>query len=198
MMRILIGGVGYRNLRDHSFGVVLVDALAARKWPDGVVVEDVSYNPIAVVQRLQELPAGERFDLVILAGVLQRPGRKRGTLAVYRWDHVLPSPELIHDSVTEAVTGIIALDNTLIVGRYFNAWPTTVVAVELEPGAQGSGDELTRSAERALGRASARVADLIADPSAAERLPVGSIEFDRLRHTGVVFDQVMRGHARLH
>ena len=197
-MRILIGGVGYRNLRDHSFGVVLVDALAVRKWPDGVVVEDVSYNPIAVVQQLQEVPVGERFDLVILAGVLQRPGRKAGTLAVYRWDNVLPSPELIHDSVTEAVTGIIAFDNTLIVGRYFNVWPTIVVAVELEPGAQGSGDELTRSAERALGRASARVANLIADPSAAERLPVGSLEFDRVRHTGVVFEQVMRGHARLH
>ena len=53
-MAVLIGGVGYRNLRDHSAGVKVTDALAAWAWPAGVIIEDLSYNPIAVVQRLED------------------------------------------------------------------------------------------------------------------------------------------------
>ena len=90
MTRVLIGGIGYRNLRDHSFGVVLVDALAALEWPPGVCVEDISYNPIAVVQRLQDEPIDGGFELAVIVGALQRPGRMPGTLSVYRWDNVLP------------------------------------------------------------------------------------------------------------
>jgi Ni,Fe-hydrogenase maturation factor len=198
MKRILIGGIGYRNLRDHSFGVVLVDALALQPWPSGVSVEDISYNPIAVVQRLQDEPADQRFDLAILAGVLQRPGREPGTLSVYRWDNALPSAEEIHESVMEAVTGIIAFDNTLIVGRHFNALPDTVIAVELEPEAHGAGDSLTVSAARALADASTLIADLAGDPSAAKRIPVGSLEIGRTRHSGVVFGQVIHGRERVH
>ena len=92
MTRVLIGGVGYRNLRDHSFGVVLVDGIDASGWPAGVSVEDISYNPIAVVQRLQDDPPDQRFDLAVIVGALQRPGRTPGTLSVYRWDNVMPSP----------------------------------------------------------------------------------------------------------
>ena len=198
MSRILIAGIGYRNLRDHSFGVVLVEALALQPWPDGVSVEDLSYNPIAVVQRLQDEPTASRFDLAIVAGVLQRPGRPAGTLAVYRWDNALPDADAIHESITEAVTGIIAFDNTLIVGRHFEALPATVVAVELEPEAHGNGDALTASAASALARASILIAELVADPATAAHLPLGSLDTGRVRHTGVVFGQVMDGRPRIH
>jgi Ni,Fe-hydrogenase maturation factor len=79
MTRVLVAGVGYRNLRDHSCGVVLADRLAAREWPPHVSIEDLSYNPIAVVQRLQDDPPDRRFALAILIGALPRPGQPPGS-----------------------------------------------------------------------------------------------------------------------
>lgn len=198
MTRVLIGGVGYRNLRDHSFGVVLVDSLTTRDWPPDVSVEDISYNPIAVVQRLQDDPSERRFELAVIVGALQRPGREPGTLSVYRWDNVLPSAESIQEAVTEAVTGIISLDNTLIVARHFNALPATVVVLELEPDAHEFGDELTPAVARALARAREVVTQLALQPSTAALIPEGSLDAERARHTGVVFGQVTNGSPRIH
>ena len=198
MMRVLIGGVGYRNLRDHSFGVVLIESLDAGAWPAGVSVEDISYNPIAVVQRLQDDPPEQRFDLAVIAGALQRPGRLPGTLSVYRWDNVLPGAAGIHEAVTEAVTGIISLDNTLVVARHFNALPRTVIVLELEPDAHEFGAELTPAVAAALIRAREIVTQLAFEPSAAALIPEGPIGTTRVRHSGVVFGPVFDGNTRIH
>lgn len=198
MTRVLIGGVGYRSLRDHSFGVVLVDSLAIREWPPAVSVEDISYNPIAVVQRLQDDPEDHRFDLLIVAGAMRRPNRLPGTLSVYRWDNVLPGPDRIQAAITEAVTGIIALDNTLIVARHFDALPRSVVVVELEPDAHEFGDALTPAASAALTRAREIIIQLACDPAAAERIPQGALAAERVCHTGVVLEQVIHGDSRVH
>jgi hydrogenase maturation protease len=198
MRRVLIGGVGYRNLRDHSFGVVLADTLAACEWPAGVSVEDISYNPIAVVQRLQDDPHDDRFQLAIVVGAMQRRGRPPGTLSVYRWDNVLPRPEEIHEAITEAITGIISLDNTLVVARHFDALPSTVVVVELEPDAHEFGDTFTPAVSAAFARAREFVTQLTVAPETAALVPEGQLAAERLRHTGVVFGQVMNGHARIH
>lgn len=198
MMRVLVGGVGYRHLRDHSFGIVLVEALETHRWPAEVAIEDVSYNPIAVVQRLQDEPAAARFDLAIVAGAVERPGRAPGTLSVYRWDNVLPGADAIQASVTEAVTGIIALDNTLVVARYFNALPPTVVVMEVEPAAHECGDVLTPAVEAALSRAIELVNQIVDDPAAASRIPEGALGVDRPRHTGLILAQVSDVDARVH
>lgn len=198
MTRVLIGGIGYRNLRDHSFGVVLVDSLEQRSWPPGVLVEDISYNPIAVVQRLQDDAVDDRFALAVIVGAAQRPGRVPGTLSVYRWDNVLPGPDAIQAAVTEAVTGIIALDNTLVVARHFAALPETVVVMELEPDAHEFGDELTPAVSLALARASELVIALATDPAAASRIPEGSLGADRPRHTGLILAHVSDVAPRVH
>ena len=192
MTRVLIGGVGYRHLRDHSFGVVLIDSLAARDWPSHAVVEDLSYNPIAVVQRLQDEPHDGGFDLAVIVGSRQRPERTPGTLAVYRWDQVLPGAAAIHAAVTEAVTGIISLDNTLIIARHCAALPPTVVVLELEPDAHEWGDELTPLAATALERAREVVTALAMSPATALSIALGSLGAERVHHTGVVFQQVRR------
>ena len=41
-MRVIVGGVGYRNLRDHSVGVAITDRLETVGWADDVVVEDLN------------------------------------------------------------------------------------------------------------------------------------------------------------
>ena len=198
MTRVLIGGIGYRNLRDHSFGVVLVDALATLEWPPGVCVEDISYNPIAVVQRLQDEPVDGGFELAVIVGALQRPGRMPGTLSVYRWDNVLPGAHEIHEAITEAVTGIISLDNTLVVARHFEALPATVVVVEIEPDAHEFGSSLTPAVDAALVEAREAVTQLALEPATAARVPAGSLAATRTRHTGVVFGRVIDGSSRIH
>ena len=170
-MRVLIAGVGYRNLRDYSAGNAIADLLEQRSWPDDVVVEDLSYNPIAVVQRLDDEPAERRFDRVIAVGAAERSRRTPGTVTAYRWDGVLPPEEQLHRAVTEAVTGVIALDNTLVIARHFGALPGDVVVIEVEPADHEFGDDVSAPVGRAITDVCALVSVLVADPEAAARLP---------------------------
>jgi len=144
-----VAGVGYRNLRDHSIGVEVADRLEKFSWPGDVVVEDLSYNPIAVVQRLEDEPPEQRFRRAVVVGAVER-GRAPGTVTAYRWDGVLPVDDEIQRAVTEAVTGVIALDNTLVVTRHFGALPDEVVVVEVEPAVQEFGDTFSEIVGRQL------------------------------------------------
>ena len=174
-MRVLVGSVGYRNLSDHSFGILVVEALAARTWPPTVAMEDISYNPIAVVQRMQDEPADRAFELVILVSAAERPGRAPGSLSVYRWDRVLPNPHAIQACVAEAVTGVISLDNTLVVMGHFGGLPQTVVVVEVEPTVHAFGTELSPQVALAFDRASDTVTRLVTNPTEAALLPATSL-----------------------
>jgi hydrogenase maturation protease len=148
-MRTLIGGVGYSYLRDGSVGPLVVAELAREAWPDGVLVEDLSYGPIAVLQRLQE--ADPPFDRLVLVAAVRR-GRAPGTVTTYRWDHRLPDAAEIQARVAEAVTGVISLDNLLVVVGFFNALPRDVSVLEVEPEDEGWGEGLSRVVEAAWPR----------------------------------------------
>lgn len=178
-MRVLVGGIGYRNLRDHSIGIEVTDCLAGRSWPDGpdeVVVEDLSYNPIAVVQRLEDDPPDRRFRLAVLvAGVARGGGRRPGAVTAYRWDGALPPPEEIQRAVTEAVTGVIALDNTLVVARHFGALPAQVVVVEVEPEVEEFGDAFSPVVSGVFPTVCELVTRLALDDGAAARLPLAPL-----------------------
>jgi len=169
-VRVIVAGVGYRNLRDHSLGVEVTDRLAVRAGED-VVVEDLSYNPIAVVQRLEDEPPARRFARAVVVAAAERPGRAPGTVAAYRWDGALPADEEVHRAVTEAVTGVIALDNTLVVTRHFGALPDEVAVVEVEPAVHEFGDTLSAEMSGALGAVCDLVWTLATDPEAVARLP---------------------------
>lgn len=175
-MRVIVGGIGYRNLRDHSVGVAVTDHLEWRDWPEHVVVEDLSYGPIAVVQRFEDEPAERRFGrAVFVAAVARGDGRPLGTVTAYRWDGVLPSDELIQGSVCEAVTGVIALDNTLIVGRHFRALPDEIVVVEVEPAEHEAGETFGPVVQGCFEPLCELVTQLALDPAAASRLPVAPL-----------------------
>ena len=84
-MRVLIGGVGYRFLRDGALGPYMADMLAERAT-DGIEVEDLGYHPVGFTQNLQDRPP---YDRIVLVGAIAR-GRDPGTVTAYRWDHALP------------------------------------------------------------------------------------------------------------
>jgi hydrogenase maturation protease len=144
-MRVLVGGVGYRFLRDESVGPYMVDRLTQRAT-NGIEFEDLSYHPVGLVQHLQDR---EPYDRVVLVASVRR-GRRPGTVETYRWHGQLPDRDAIQERVAEAVTGVISLDNTLIVCGAFGAWPEDVRVVEIEPGDEGWGEGFSRPVVDAL------------------------------------------------
>lgn len=151
--RVLVGGIGYRNLRDHSVGPLLVERLQSQDWPSGVEIDDLSFGPIAFVQQLQDQAP---YDRIVFVGAVAR-GRVRGEVYRYRWDGVLPDAEEIQARVSEAVTGVIGLDNLLIIAGYFGVLPKEVVLVEIEPVVEEWGDTFTPLVEQALPHAEALI-----------------------------------------
>src|SRR5919109_1144914 len=145
-MRVLVGGVGYRFLRDHALGPLLADRLAERAG-DGIEVEDLSYHPVGLVHNLQER---EPYDRLVVVGAIRR-GRAPGSVEAYRWRGPLPPAEEVQERVAEAVTGVISLDNTLIVCGALGALPDDVRVVEVEPADEGWGEGFSPEVEARLG-----------------------------------------------
>jgi hydrogenase maturation protease len=170
-VRVIVGGIGYRNLRDHSVGVAVAEHLALRDWPEGVVVEDLSYGPVAVLQRLEDEPPERRFGRAVLVSAVQREGRLPGTVTAYRWDGVLPPEDVIQRAVTEAVTGVIFLDNTVLVTGYFGVLPADVAVVEVEPLVHEMGDAFSAPVAAIFDDVCGLVTTLATDADAVAALP---------------------------
>lgn len=144
--RVLIAGVGYSHLRDYSIGPLLTAELKKTTWPDGVEIEDLSYGPIGVLHSLDERP---RYDKMIFVTAANRQ-RAAGGVYRYQWDHQLPQADEIQARVAEAVTGVISLENLLIIATYFKKLADDVVVIEVEPADEGWGEGLTPQVEAAL------------------------------------------------
>lgn len=175
---VLVGGLGYRNLRDHSIGIAVSDTLMERGWPQGICVEDVSYNPVALVEHLKE----EKFERAVIVAAVQRPGRVPGEVTAYRWDGKLPSDEMIQAAVVDAVTGVIFLDNTLIVTRHFGGLPETTAVVEIEPEVHEFGESFSAAVAAAFETVCELVTTLAVDPQALlalPRAPLGGVSRER-------------------
>lgn len=143
-VRTVIGGVGYRNLRDHSLGIVLSDELEAHAAPPALLVEDLCYGPVAVAQWfLDEARTAPITRAVFVTAVGRADGRPPGTISAYRWDRSLPSADVIQRCVVDAVTGVILLDNTLIVVAWMGALPDETIVIEVEPLEHAFGDEMS-------------------------------------------------------
>ena len=153
--RVLIGGIGYRWLRDASFGLIASDELARLEWPPGIDVADLGYGAVHVAQDLADArpPYGR---VILLAGVAR--GRAPGRVYRYRWQGSLPDADEIQARVREACAGVIDVDHLLIVAQHFGALPDDVVAIEVEPVEATGGDGL-----------SPRAADLLPEVMALAR-----------------------------
>lgn len=137
---VLVSGIGYSNLRDMSFGRVLLSKLEEMDWPDHVHVEDLNYGPIMIYQSLEA--SAVKYDKAVFVSAAKR-GRKPGTLQIYRWHGKLPGDSEIQARIEEAITGVIDLDNLLVVCRHFGVLPDDVTIVEVEPQSEDWGSEFS-------------------------------------------------------
>ena len=148
----LVGGIGLPWLRDLDFGTQFVRRVEAMDitWPEDVVIEDLSYAAHRVLHRLQELEPAR----VILVGAMPREVDPPGTIRRYPLDLTPPPDQEVHERLTEAVGGIIDLDHTLAVVRYWSGFPIDTVVIEVEPADKtfglGFSDEIEATVEPVL------------------------------------------------
>ena len=139
--KTLIGTVGYHVLGNHSMPPMLLPELQKLSLPDFVSVDELNWGPVAVVQMLEaENPP---FDRVIILCAIERPERQIGDLTVYKWEGGLPDEEQIQACVGDAATGVISVENLLVIGEYFKVWRDEVYLVDVEPGSEIAGEQLT-------------------------------------------------------
>ena len=127
--RVLVGGIGLPWLRDLDFGTQFVRRVEGLDWPDDVVVEDLSYAAHRVLHRLKEL----KPEKVVLVGAMPRDIDPPGTIRRYVLDLTPPGDKEVADRLSEAIGGIIDLDHTLAIVRYWKGFPAGTVVIEVEP-----------------------------------------------------------------
>ena len=130
MARVLIGIVGYYQfIRGYALGPELMARLQAGPWSDTVSIKEMNWGPIAIVQDFQA--SAEKYDRVILVGAVDR-GLAPGTVSCHSWVGGRLDPLAVQRRVFEAVTGVISLDNLLIIGAHFCVWPAELITVEAQ------------------------------------------------------------------
>lgn len=147
--RVLLGLVGETPVVDaFPLGPRLAARLRGRDWPAGlqVEVEGMNWGALHVVQGLE----GRRvaFDRVVLVACVQRGGAS-GRVRLGRWAHETLPTLALQERMFEAVTGIVSLDNLLVIGEHFGVWPVEVLTVEVEAPQALFGEMVTALAERA-------------------------------------------------
>lgn len=144
---ILLAGVGYPDISDLSFGPKLIERLRDAPLPSGVRIEDLSYGPIPILHWFEDEPG--RFERAVFVGAEER-GREPGSLSIYDWPDAEPDPDDVHARVCEAVTGVISLENLLIILQHFGAMPPRTSVIEIEPADREWGSDLSLASERRM------------------------------------------------
>ena len=128
----LIGIVGYSAILDsYPLGPPLMAELeAALADAAHVTVENFTWSPVHIVQRFEndEMPRPERMVLIGLSATTNNPGN----VLACQWQGGKASELTVQERVYEAVTGIVDLENTLMIGEYFKAWPSDCFTIEAD------------------------------------------------------------------
>ena len=124
---------------------MLYQHLQKLSLPDFVKVDELNWGPVAVVQMFEaENPA---FERVVILCAIEREERDIGDITVYQWKGGLPDTEQIQACVGDAATGVISVENLLVIGEYFKVWKDEVYLVDVEPGPEVAGEQLTPKME---------------------------------------------------
>jgi hydrogenase maturation protease len=146
---IFVAGIGLPFLRDLDFGMNWLALASELEWPDNVVLEDMSYAAHRAMHRLQEVKPSK----LILVACMPRGVDVAGTIRRYRIED-LPSLDVVdvHERLVEAVGGIVDLDHTIAVCRYWKALPDDTTVIEVEPAEQNFGLGFSPPVEVAVGK----------------------------------------------
>lgn len=137
-MRVIVGIVGYYGfVRGYPLGPELMERLQALAWPHEAEIREMNWGPVAIVQDFQA--AADPPNRVVLVGALDR-GLAVGSVSCRRWVGGALDPAAVQRRMFEAVTGVIALDNLLVIGTQFGIWPRETCTVELQWPESGLGD----------------------------------------------------------
>lgn len=166
-IRALVGGIGLPWLRDLDFGTQFIRRVEHLAWPGDVVLEDFSYAAHRVLHVLQERKPAK----VILVGAMPR-GEAPGTIRQYLLDLTPPDDVEVHERLSEAVGGIIDLDHTLAVIRYWKALPEGTSVIEVEPGDRSFGLGFSDDVEASVDTVLVKVAEELGLPP----FPPGSVK----------------------
>ncbi|MGQ0743030.1 MAG: hypothetical protein ACT4OS_01560 [Acidimicrobiales bacterium] len=128
-VRVLVGGLGLPWLRDLDFGTQFLRRIDGMEFPPDVVFEDLSYSAHRVLHTLQDIAPAK----VVLVAAMPRDDDPPGTIRRYQLDLTPPPGDEVVDRLGEAVGGIIDLDHTLAIVRYWGGFPTDTVIIEIEP-----------------------------------------------------------------
>jgi len=146
--KTLIGTVGYHILGNHSMPPMLYSHLQNLELPSYVKVDELNWGPVAVTQMFQaEDPP---FHRVVILCAIERKGRKIGDIDIFQWKGGLPDEEQIQACVGDAATGVISVENLLVIGEYFKIWKDEVYLVDVEPGPEVAGEQLTLGMEQKI------------------------------------------------
>lgn len=146
--KTLIGTVGYHILGNHSMPPMLYSHLQKLDLPDYVNVDELNWGPVAVTQMFQaEDPP---FHRVVILCAIERTGRKIGEIDIFQWLGGLPDEEQIQACVGDAATGVISVENLLVIGEYFKIWKDEVYLVDVEPGPEVAGEQWTEEMQNAI------------------------------------------------
>ena len=129
---VMVGIVGYSAVvESYPLGPKLLEELQDIFGDDpNVLLENFTWSPVHIVQRLQggEMTRPDRIVLVGLAAGSSKPG----TVTVHRWIGGTQPEVKVQERIYEAVTGIVDLENTLMIGSYFKVWPEECLTVEAD------------------------------------------------------------------
>lgn len=135
----LIGIVGYTPVLDcFPLGPRLMDALKSGvSGLPSTRVDNMSWSPIHIVQQFQD-PGAARPERLVLIGT-SAVSRCPGSVQAFRWKGGVLPEAVVQERVYEAVTGIVDIENTLMIGEYFGVWPYECYSIEADMQADAFG-----------------------------------------------------------
>lgn len=144
-MRLLVGGVGQLFQGDFDVGRVVAERIAADNRDGQVIVEDLHYGAVAVLQRIEDVAP----DALILVGSEQR-GKAPGQVSRWLADMGPIDPEQAQVAVEGAVVGYVSIDLILGVLRGLNTSPPRAVVFGIEPQETGPAADLSPTVKKAV------------------------------------------------
>jgi len=154
--RVAIGLVGYYQfIRGYPLGPELRERLDNISWHEiDVSIKEMNWGPIAIVQDFQA--SSIQYDRIVLIAGVDR-GLPPGSVTCRHWLGGKLDNSAVQDRIFEAVTGVINLDNLLVIGEHFKIWPEELITIEIQLADSSFGDFVLSELEINLDAGEARI-----------------------------------------